>query len=272
MTRQAVSRQIAQLESDLGAQLFERTTARVELTALGEFYVNSFLDILCMWEDIQRKAEELRKEDGIRINIGCLYDLDLGDRIYHIVNKLRLRGENVYVHWERREPEELLSHLQDGSFDLVFTFDRDLAHCKCKEALESCVFQKGDAVIVVRDSHPVVHKGTRIEDFQDLTCIMAEQKLSNARATEDFHSIWARAGLKLKDVRIVPNRENMQTMVEMGEGFTIGTTMERFPHYPHMIAYPIHALEPLHILCIWRKEEDRPSVLGLISQIRAMRK
>ena len=37
MTRQAVSRQIAHLEKELGAQLFQRNTAKVELTAVGVF-------------------------------------------------------------------------------------------------------------------------------------------------------------------------------------------------------------------------------------------
>ena len=36
MTRQAVSRQIAHLEKELGAQLFQRNTAKVELTAVGD--------------------------------------------------------------------------------------------------------------------------------------------------------------------------------------------------------------------------------------------
>lgn len=43
MTRQAVSRQIAHLEKELGAQLFQRNTAKVELTAVGELYWQFFV-------------------------------------------------------------------------------------------------------------------------------------------------------------------------------------------------------------------------------------
>ena len=89
MTRQAVSQQIAALERELGAKLFDRTTAKVIPTPVGELYIRFFNDALRQWEEVQRKAESILRREGETIRIGCLYATDLGDRVLEKVEHSR---------------------------------------------------------------------------------------------------------------------------------------------------------------------------------------
>ena len=92
MTRQAVSRQIAHLEKELGAQLFQRNTAKVELTAVGELYWQFFCQTQAEWEETQRKAEMILNAQGNLVHIGCNHDLNLGEWVLLIIEKCQSNG------------------------------------------------------------------------------------------------------------------------------------------------------------------------------------
>ena len=266
MTRQAVSRQIALLEKELGVRLFTRTTAKVELTAVGELYIRFFQDAIDRWEQTRRKAEAVLSEQGNLIHIGCLYDTDLGERVLELIQDCRTRGHALRVDWERREPYDLLGPLQSGRLDLVFSFARALGECRQPELLESALFMEARAVLAVRDDHPGVRPGATARDFFQEPCFLCEDMVSADRRQAAFSEEWARFGIWFADLRIVSNRETLQTMVELGRGVTICTTADRFPKLPHIVSYPLDRTQ--QILCIWRKGEDRPQVLAFLNALR----
>lgn len=266
MTRQAVSRQIAHLEKELGARLFHRTTGKVELTPVGELYWQFFCQMQANWEETRRKAELILSSQDNLIHIGCNHDLDLGEWVLHMIEKCRSKGYSLGVDWERREPHDLLDPLLSGQLDVVFSFEQALADFKHPEELEYLCIARAQAVLVVRDSHPLAVPGATACDFQDMPCFISERMTPLNQKRLSFADEWAEYGIRFTDVHIVPNRESMQTMVEMGRGVTISTTLDRFPRHSHILSYPIERSQG--VICIWCKGRVRPQVQTFLDAVR----
>ena len=266
MTRQAVSQQIAALEKELGFRLFDRTTARISPTPVGELYIRFFTDALRQWDDTRQKAKSILTREGDIVRVGCLHATDLGDRVLRLTEHSRSRGRAFDISWERREVHELLDLLLEGKFDVAFVFDEAYRKLRDKDKLDQFTFDRGQAVIAVRDSHPLVRPGATAKDFENAPCYLAEGMQHNEQSKAEFLQGFAACGLYFTDVRVVPNRETMQTMVETGKGFTVCTDLERFTHYPNIVTYPIERYQ--NIYCVWRRSESKPQVLAFIGAMR----
>lgn len=266
MTRQAVSQQIAALERELNAKLFDRTTAKVIPTPVGELYISFFSDLLRQWEEVQGKAESILHQQGETIRIGCLYATDLGDRLLEKVEEGRARGHRFDIIWERREAHELLTQLLEGKQDIIFVFDQTVLSSAKSDSLDYFDFDRSQGVIAVRKNHPLVHPGASAKDFEQEPCYLAEGMQPGMQTKADFLRDFAQCGLNFTNVQVLPNRESVQTMVESGHGITTCTDMERFIHYPNIISYPIGRFQEIY--CVWRKNERRPHIQAFLALLR----
>ncbi len=267
MTRQAVSQQIAALERELGAKLFDRTTSKVIPTAVGELYIRFFEEELLRWDEVQRKAESILQQEGERIYVGCLYATDLGDQILERMEQSRNQGLSFDIIWERREAHELLAQLLEGKQDVIFVFDQTILNSPEINRLDYFCFARSQGVIAVRKTHPLVRPGAAAKDFVDQPCYLAEGMQPGSQTKADFLRDFAQCGLNFTDVRVLPNRESVQTMVESGRGITTCTDMERFIHYSNIVSYPTDRFQ--NIYCVWRRSEQRPHVKAFLSLLQS---
>ena len=70
LTQQALSRQIKELEEELGIQLFERTTRRVELTPAGRAFHGSVRELLGSFDDAVELARRTDRALSGRLRLG----------------------------------------------------------------------------------------------------------------------------------------------------------------------------------------------------------
>src|SRR5687768_17414791 len=66
----ALSRQIRKLESEIGAELFDRTKKQIKLTAAGVFFRNEVRRILEQLEQAKKRAGQIQRGEAGEINIG----------------------------------------------------------------------------------------------------------------------------------------------------------------------------------------------------------
>jgi DNA-binding transcriptional LysR family regulator len=115
----ALSRQIKELEGELGILLFKRTKRVVSLTEAGKFYYSEAKNIFLSLEQMKRKAKEIETGSIGKIKIGYV-----GSAMQSVLPKLILRLQKEYpgLHFELYEvtAKNQIEMLKTGKIDIGF--------------------------------------------------------------------------------------------------------------------------------------------------------
>ena len=269
MTRQAVSKQIAMLEKQLDMKLFMRTTAKVELTPAGVLYADFFTRMQKEWEKVHYQAKALNEKQHNKVRLGTPYDMDLGKSVYQVVDKCAREGMDLQLEWERSEVDDLVKKLLNGKLDIVFSFGSPVEDViERKEPVEIQYFTMISAVLVAGRRHPLVAEDAIAADFQNEPCFVVKSMLPKTNGEEFFRQEWKKYGMNLKDIRVVSNRDTMQTMVLIGSGISICTDHDAFVANPDIVSFPLQ--RKLELYCLWRRGETRIPVLAFLDEFNKM--
>ncbi|MBM7169272.1 LysR family transcriptional regulator [Streptomyces sp. G44] len=215
VVQSALSHQVARLEKELGARLFERTSRRVRLTAAGEAFLPAARQALEAAERAKAEVAAASGEIRGKLAVGSIptvaaVDLPAVLRDYH------LRYPQVRISLRVSSSERLVEQVRDGVLDAAFlgvqpgyrpqgVRDRELAH--------------GQHVAVVAPGHPLA-----TEDEVELSRLVEESFVdfaegSAARAQSD--EAFAAAGLRREVAFEVSGVELMARMVRHGLGIAL---------------------------------------------------
>jgi DNA-binding transcriptional LysR family regulator len=119
VTQPTLSNGIAQLEEELGVQLFARTTRTVRLTDLGHQILPCIIDILNAQAVLLAKARALTQPDKqvIRIGVSPLIGMEI---VSLIVKPYRLANPKVEIIFREMNLTEMLKMLEVGQLEFVF--------------------------------------------------------------------------------------------------------------------------------------------------------
>lgn len=119
-TQPTLSEQIKSLEERLGAQLVERTTSRVVLTAIGVQVVEIARRILRDANEIRSLAASGGKELSGLLRLGL--PATIGPYLLqHVVPKLHKSYGGLKLYVREEPPSSLPRSLEDGTLDLIIT-------------------------------------------------------------------------------------------------------------------------------------------------------
>ena len=107
-SKSMISKEISRLETDLGARLLHRSTRNVQLTHVGEGYLQRAREILSKLDDADSFVQDLQQNLRGKLKINAPMALGITDLSY------------LFADFMRDNPEiELDIHLGDESIDLV---------------------------------------------------------------------------------------------------------------------------------------------------------
>lgn len=123
-TASAVSQQLAQLERDVGAKLFERLGRRVQLTDLGVLLAEHAEDILGSVERATLALEEAQESISVRLTAGVWASVASG-LLPAALTALATTHPGIQVRTRELAPEDTAGAVRDGALDLSFVIDYD---------------------------------------------------------------------------------------------------------------------------------------------------
>lgn len=115
----ALSLQIQQLEAELGAQLFDRTTRRVWLTDAGRALLPSAERIIAEADDAAARLRDMGRLDIGRVTLGAQQSLNASGVVPRILLEFRARHPGVDVVLREESAEQSLMLLSEGDLDLT---------------------------------------------------------------------------------------------------------------------------------------------------------
>ena len=227
ITQQAVSKHIAQLEADLGFQLFVRSKHKVSLTPAGErcriFFREELERMTTFIRDEQEEQNRIRKS----LRIGYNNWIKFGGA----VASARLRFSSMHPDIshipETQAPDILQTKLRDRELDLILIIRRfirnetdfeitELAHLPMSLLIKRDMAPAESVLIPEHYSdYPVWINSFLGESFAD----------TKARARHELRLI----GLTNTDIRVVSNRDSVYIAVETGEGISISCMASQIP-------------------------------------------
>ena len=122
MSPSAVSQQLAVLEAETGAALFERVGRRISLTAAGELLVGRARGLLSEAEAVDAELAELSTEPAGRIRLGG-FASSVSPLLTRAAELLAESNPLLELELVEIEPREATTALLQGRLDLVVTVD-----------------------------------------------------------------------------------------------------------------------------------------------------
>ncbi|MEV0177155.1 LysR family transcriptional regulator [Streptomyces sp. NPDC050803] len=164
VVQSALSHQIAKLEKELGAKLFERTSRRVRLTPAGEAFLPAARQCL---DAAERAAAEVAAAVGEvrgRLAVGLIPTVAAVD-IPGTLREFRRRYPHVRISLRVAASEHLVERVKEGTIDVAFLGLPPTVHPQGVAARE---LARDRLVAVVAPDHPLAEEPTA--DLRRLSC------------------------------------------------------------------------------------------------------
>jgi DNA-binding transcriptional LysR family regulator len=159
MAQPPLSRQIRDLERELGVTLFERRPA-VRLTDAGRVFVESARAILADADRLVERTTLAGRGEYGTIRVGYIYSA-VFDTLPRLVAAMRTRHPGVTVEVRDGWTPELDAALLAGTYDLVLS--RDMPH---RPEYRRETLRREGLVAVVGEGHPLAQRGrAALRDF-----------------------------------------------------------------------------------------------------------
>jgi|APLak6261664116_1056043.scaffolds.fasta_scaffold00425_3 DNA-binding transcriptional LysR family regulator len=115
----ALSKQLRDLEAELGGKLFHRTTAKVALTEIGEYFRQQTRKILMQLDIAVTGAQQLAKGASGTLRIGCDWRVP-GLPIAPAASRFRATNPRVALDFVEVPSHEHVASVRDHSLDIGF--------------------------------------------------------------------------------------------------------------------------------------------------------
>lgn len=153
MAQPPLSRQIRNLEEELGVQLFLRTRRRVELTEPGRYFLGSARELLAQADQAALQVQRVARGETGLLRIGMVSSVAFEDTLPRVVRAYRKRFPGVTVALRELSPNEQLAALKEERIQV------GLMRLPLKVAmLASTPFYREPLVAVLPAEHPLASR------------------------------------------------------------------------------------------------------------------
>ena len=219
VSQPAISRQISQLEKELGCRLFRRSNQGTELTEEGRLYFDLFSKYKAEFINTKMKAESITGRNRAVIRVGFLEGWDL----FRIIPLMMERYNAVYPDSEVVinccGVKELSTGLLTDSLDIVVTMENSVRMYSEFELSKAAEVGK---ILMFSSNHPLAAKPSEelsLRDFKDDLFIAPWEIVD--KMIVDAISNYTRPYGFIPKLRFVKNHESTITCVRNNMGVTI---------------------------------------------------
>ena len=214
LTQPTLSRQLKELEDELGQQLFVRGNRKITLTQDGMFLRKRAQEIVDLVKKTENEMHAADKEVAGEISIGAA-ETDAVRTVVQLVRRLQTGHHDIRLHIFSGDAVDTLEKLEKGLIDFaVLVGERDLSKYECLH------LPKPDSWGVLMRCDSALAGKTRItpEDLAGQPLILSRQSTSNRELMA-----WLQSGGAKPNVTATYNLiYNASLMVDEGMGYALG--------------------------------------------------
>lgn len=168
VAQSAVSRQIAKLEEELGAQLFVRSGRNVKLTPIGKMFLNRIESAIAEIDKAILEVKEYLDTESGEIRIGFPHSL-AAYTMPNVVSAFRAEYPNIKFQLMQGTVTKMIDDMIEGELDIAFVSPVPTDHPE----IEGHVFFTEEMLAILpHDHHLADHKSIRLIQLEDEPFVM----------------------------------------------------------------------------------------------------
>jgi DNA-binding transcriptional LysR family regulator len=264
----ALSRQIRDLETELGVELFERLPRGVRLSAAGRAFLVEVEEILTRVDGAIERTKRFAGGHLGTVRVG-LSELVAADEF--ISRRLRdFRGNEPGVLLELRSIGALLqiSVFNEAQLDASICYDANIGERDAR-LLQSAKIGRGEVMLAVHNSHPLAQReSVRMDEIAQEPMLWPERRLQ-----PDYYDRLMRACVKAGATPHIlqecTTNSILMSLVSVGMGVGLVTATQPIAAAREIRLVPILDLGlGFDILLVWRKDDSSPALRRFVTAMK----
>jgi DNA-binding transcriptional LysR family regulator len=261
----ALSRQIQDLEEELGFKLFERLPRGVKLNAAGALFLEDARRILRELSEASARAGRVAQGLAGTIRIGFTENASWRGVVPESFRRFREQQPDAELQLQPEASLAQLEAIRSGRLDAGFVNFMP----KSDPELDQLLVARQHVELAVPKEHPLTKlKKVRLRDLKDAPFVWFPRRANPAFYDQMMLKCY-RGGLKTP--RIVQEGLNEATILSLvstglGVGWVLGTARWRCPE--SVVVLPVMDLKmPLTLALAWRRDNTSPLLASFIGGI-----
>lgn len=236
MTRQSVSRQILNLEQELGTQLFDRDGAQLHLTAGGQAVYRGFSQMAKIYQNTREELRQLKEAESSVVNIFCPDAIEVSDCLNPIITALF--NEGYQVNLSRYRPDRLSDIALQNSRNLMVLHESQAANIP--KNWRSRRLRSYAMVLAAGKNSPACAVANSAQDLTEEPVILWRRIGESEAVTSKYGLEFCRAnGFDAAACRIYPDMDSAHTAVECGDGVCLCMENNTLTKSPWIRTFPL---------------------------------
>ena len=263
----SLSRQIQDLESEMGFLLFDRLPRGVRLSAAGKLFLSDARRILQDVDEAKRRAERIALGKAGTLRVGIATAVSWHGLVVDSFREFRRRQPDVELELHHllsvNQVEAILSGRLDAGFAASLTpWHKDLAHWE--------FVQDRMLLAVPKGHHLTKREGIRLRDLRDMPFVWFPRWV-NPVIYDRMMRACARGGLSApRIVQEATDRDTNLGLVQCRIGIAWMTESTRW-HCPRgIVLLPVVDMNVrLPFSLVWKKDNSSPLLQKFVAQVKA---
>lgn len=258
-----LTRQIQQLEEELGAQLFIRNTRGVALTQAGIALLEDAKRILGLVQGAKERAGKAGKGQIGRLDVG-IFGSAILNHIPRLVLQFRDRFPAVQIVLHEQTKIEQIQALREQR--LTIGFNR---HVTVESDIVVEPVLSEPLIIALHSKHPLArHKSIRIEDIAGEPLILYPS--NRPGFADDVMALFRDVGAQPTVVQEVADVVTAVALVACGFGLCVTPQAASSLKLPGVVYRPVKANPPpqIDLVCLYRRNDESPILAAFLEIVR----
>jgi len=270
VSQPGISRQIKDLEDEIGFQLFERSAKSLKLTEAGKFFLTEAKSILQRADDAVKNARAVAGGTNGEINVGYAPSLTV-QILPQALRAFQEKFPGVRVALHDLSTEEMLSQIGEKKLQVALTVRPP---AKLLRGLNIEELAHYTICVAVAPKHPLAKSKSISLEQISREPLLGYSRKDYPEYHEMLEKLFASIGRKPRIVGEHDGVTSIVAAVEAGHGFAlvpscVACMVGGSPQGPRLKLIPLKpALPAIPVVAIWRKESETELIEEFIAAAR----